>query len=329
MHKQQIKSQLVVTLRVATRDITEDCGWNKKESEQKYLEHPVCLIWFVCRVFWVLCSRLHVAPWCQHQDRKPELPTGKSVIPLFIGVKCTVEILTCSRPTLSLCSRVCSIWSKSVRRCLRTWKCWTTRPAFRSTTSRPTCWATSATTSPTPMRGELRRTTPGQHESATRVYLKDWCARSSLFMMWLPQAGGSKRVLRWWPRQRQRERRRNLTVFSNPLRWNKESISWRTRKTENRLLCVLVFVYTQKRDIYQTCCSFSRLCSRCFVSFFFCSWSSCYLNEMFGFWKTSAAHSLRFRFTSQWAAGWRAERIGRVRRKNCNTKLAPGGKEKA
>lgn len=29
------------------------------------------------------------------------------------------------------------------------------------------------------------------------------------------------------------------------------------------------------------------------------------------------------------AAGWRAERIGRVRRKNCNTKLAPGGKEKA
>lgn len=27
-----------------------------------------------------------------------------------------------------------------------------------------------------------------------------------------------------------------------------------------------------------------------------------------------------------WAAGWRAERI---RRKNCNTKLAPGGKEKA
>lgn len=171
MHKQQIKSQLVVTLRVATRDITEDCGWNKKESEQKYLEHPVCLIWFVCRVFWVLCSRLHVAPWCQHQDRKPELPTGKSIIPLFIGVKCTVEILTCSRPTLSLCSRVCSIWSKSVRRCLRTWKCWTTRPAFRSTTSRPTCWATSATTSPTPMRGELRRTTPGQHESATRVYL--------------------------------------------------------------------------------------------------------------------------------------------------------------
>lgn len=148
-------------------------------------------------------------------------------------------------------------------------------------------------------RGAEENYTRSARVSNTRVFIKDWCAQSSLFMTWLPQAGGSKRVLRWWPRQRQRERRRNLTVFSNPLWCNKENISWRTRKTENRLLCVLVFVYTQKRDIYQTCCSFSRLCSRCFVSFFFCSWSSCYLNEMFGFWKTSAAHSLRFRFTSQ------------------------------
>lgn len=179
-------------------------------------------------------------------------------------------------------------------------------------------------------RGAEENYTRSARVSNTRVFIKDWCAQSSLFMTWLPQAGGSKRVLRWWPRQRQRERRRNLTVFSNPLWCNKENISWRTRKTENRLLCVLVFVYTQKRDIYQTCCSFSRLCSRCFVSFFSAHdlhviLMKCLASERL---LLHTAYDLDSPVSPQelWAAGWRAERI---RRKNCNTKLAPGGKEKA
>lgn len=62
-----------------------------------------------------------------------------------------------------------------------------------------------------------------------------------------------------------------MTVFSKP-RGETNKHFWKDSKdSENRLLCILVFVYTQKRDIYQTCCSFSCFCSRlCFIFFSAC-----------------------------------------------------------
>lgn len=79
---------------------------------------------------------------------------------------CAFTVWRCVRPQRGntvhhhLPSR-CSTWSRSVRRCLRTWRCWTTRPASRSTTSPLTCWATSAPTSRTRTRGGARNTIPG------------------------------------------------------------------------------------------------------------------------------------------------------------------------
>lgn len=104
-----------------------------------------------CRVFWIFCSRLHTAPWCQHQDRKPELQTG---------FRALIHALVWRRYILTL--SLWSTWSRSVRQCLRTWRCWTMPRVSRSTMFPRICSTTNGMTSLTQTTGVEKRTTQGQ-----------------------------------------------------------------------------------------------------------------------------------------------------------------------